>query len=46
MTDAQFKKDNYECERDAAQAGLGFGDLAANGMRSECMEARGYAKIQ
>jgi hypothetical protein len=43
-TEAQFRKDNYECERDAAQAGLGFGDLAAEGMRSECMEARGYTK--
>lgn len=44
LTDAQFRRDNYECERDAAQAGLGFGDLAAEGMREECMEARGYTK--
>jgi hypothetical protein len=45
-TDAEFRKDNYECERDAAQSGLGFGTLASARMREECMEARGYTKKQ
>jgi hypothetical protein len=42
-TEAEFKKDNYECERDARMAGLGAG-LASIDMREECMEARGYVK--
>jgi hypothetical protein len=44
-TEAEFRKDNYECERDAAMAGLGTG-LAAAGMHMECMEARGYTRVQ
>ena len=42
-TEADFRKDNYECERDAAMSGLGNG-LVSVGMRTECMEARGYTK--
>jgi len=45
LTDAQFRRDNYEYERDAAMAGLGNG-LASVGMREECMEASGYTKVQ
>jgi len=43
-TEAEFKKDNYECERDARMSGLGAG-LASLDMREECMEARGYVKV-
>jgi hypothetical protein len=45
LTDAQFKKDDYECSRDAAMSGYGFGTLNSVGMREECMEARGYTMV-
>jgi hypothetical protein len=43
-TEAEFKKDNYECGRDARMSGLGAG-IASVGMREECMEAKGYVKV-
>jgi len=46
LTEAQFKKDNYEYARDAAAAGYGMETLASAPMREECMEARGYTKVQ
>jgi hypothetical protein len=42
-TEAEFKTDNYECERDARMSGLG-GGLASLDMRQQCMEARGYVE--
>lgn len=44
LTDAEFKKDMYECDRDARMSGLGTG-LASVGMRLQCMEARGYVEV-
>lgn len=43
-SEAEFKKDHYDCARDARMSGLGAG-LASIGMREECMEARGYVKV-
>jgi hypothetical protein len=45
LTDAEFKKDSYECDRDARMAGLGAG-LASLDMRLQCMEARGYVQVR
>ena len=49
-TDAEFRKDRYECERDMRQSGYYGGGLygALNMMEfgEQCMRARGYQKTQ
>ena len=45
LTDAEFRKDMYQCDRDARMSGLGAG-VASLGMRLQCMEARGYREAR
>ena len=45
VSPAQFKRDSYECERDAREyiSGGGFGMMDVNyDLYQKCMEARGY----
>lgn len=49
-TQAGFKQDTYECEKDMRQSGYFGGGLLgaynAYAFGERCMEARGYTKIQ
>lgn len=40
-SEADFKRDAYECERDAAPVRNGF---QAMGMQERCMESKGWRK--
>ena len=44
-TEAGFRKDIYECKRDAGMSGFGGGPAFVQ-MVTECMEVRGYSKVQ
>lgn len=48
-TDAQFRRDTYECERDSRQSFFGTGLIAIVAMiqfQDRCMRAHGYEKTQ
>lgn len=50
VTQQEFSKDKYECERDSRQSGYYgeglVGALNMQGFFDRCMEARGYTKRQ
>jgi uncharacterized lipoprotein YehR (DUF1307 family) len=45
MTEEQFKRDSYECERDVALAQAG-GRQVMVGMFDRCMESKGYNLVK
>jgi hypothetical protein len=49
--EAQYKKDAYECKRDASQAKGSWHSRFLNSMEAEdlydqCMDAKGYRKVE
>lgn len=42
MNEADYKRDSWECERDASMASVAYRGYGIDGFYRKCMEARGY----